>query len=1571
MEYLHFLKEIINLKIKHYNGFLAENERIISDYNNENKTANDYQDRQILELLQNAEDANATEVKISLDKNQRKLVISNNGEQFSSRGIGSLMISDNSPKPKWENIGNKGLGFRSVITWCDKVIIKSSGCKITFTRDVADSFFKSTICSDLVSTDTDSESDLLTLNEKVNKAGLGWDEKQIKEYNEIHHKGEIICFPLFGMPIIDVLDTPSEWTHIELFYKDNEIIESQIEEQLSNKRLNEENLLFLNNIKKIDIDGDIEAKKIVKTPVPSSTKIISDFQYEEMKINDDIWKVLKDEGPYEHVFEDIPEGKVLNYSTMIAWKNDNPREEYPLYCYFPTDITVPLPFIIHGTFELNSSRKQLVNEIDFDNNSYIFSKIGKLVETAIEIIKEETPISSWNAYNFIENSSFDKDNKDNLKCLSDILNNIKNTKKIYPSVYLNLYLSKSNYIYYTETFSLFVEENFPEDFKYVVKHGKEVDIQEYQEKYQDNSKKGIAEIIPSVNKRIKTIETRAKFIGILSELNKIVPNWNYGNQFDLLLNEDGNIITKGKTGYIHKKEIQKQIQLPYYVKFDLVNTELTKLLYDNVDYSEALLKEPKREDRALKNTLGNFIKISEYDLARITDEIIKQVKDALDAGEDNAKVINAETRFLFFEYYKTKDEDRIDTASSRYKPLFFNINKDIKEASELYFSKEFGEIGKEIHDIWGNCISDDELLLFGPENGISLNSVEEINDAIKFFKFFGVNTFLTIKELQINEGKFDQYTSKNIIKDFQTFIGPRFKRINSTTKSEFSYISNVEKLITINDLTKILIILLKSEDVLKKKICNEIPDYLKYDTLTPTYINFQLRNLHKFDNAFAQKSTGILFKLLNKNPIDIERIKNETTKTYGEIFQIMQNLGCKIELYQYGINYLYDFMNTFGNLDELREGKNVSTLYIDIVKALATFSESEIKNALNNHTMNYWVINNGEKHFINAKENNIYYFDNKELPDHYLRNMNLICIPFRKGGKKVPFTLGIKGKQDWKIEILDDNIKRNEVLDLLFQQRLFVLKPIILKYRFNSEMSEETKEDTANKLNNFNVVLVKELRYSINDEIDSLSDFEFIQIGKIFYIKTPNENNVDELCKQNLFLDSFAEMLSICFELNDDVLLDSFKVLASYSEKELQQKLETDLGLASEVEEYRKYFDISQTPEYKFWKTVLDLLGDSIDTFNFTTVNELNESIMRHLGINMVCPNLYLLNKEEHIVLLKQIQNKTSIDIKEFLCKLGKNIESYNILKLENEVKIYEKQFLFKMWLKLVKSKQLQYKFIDYRDKYLNLLFKNLISEKLKYDLNFNAEQELIKIIDSDSDFDLNLDPSLENERIPLVRIRRFYKQFEPYVNQPKNDYRFYFSGYKDELMKLQTSESENNKQDLDSDDFIFDTEWGRAEEKEFTASGQKRSGHGGSHSKRVEDAKTKKGTKAEKAIIQWFNNNKELYGYNDKRGASDSAGGHDSHHVDFEYWKKDNEKDVRYLEVKASEDGTFYMSSDEFDFGNDEKNIEKYDVVLVSFDPTNPKKAKLKFIERFFLETKINKKVSEYEIAINFVKTK
>lgn len=1566
---IQFIKEVLNIKINHYNGFLAENERIISDYNNEIKTSNDYNNRQILELLQNAEDAKATEVEIVLDKEQKKIVIRNNGEQFISKGIASLMISDNSPKAKWENIGNKGLGFRSVITWCDKVVIKSSGCIISFSRDIAIPFFKSKRIEELkkIESDTIILDELLQKNILINQAGLGWNDEEIKEYNKSHHKGNNVYFPLFGMPQIDIMDSPSEWVSIELYYKDNEKIEAQIEEQLSNKRLNEENLLFLRNIKKITVIGNNEPKKIIKSQSPLFTKINDNCIYECVTINNINWNVLKDKGPYEHIFDDIPEVKTVNYSAMIAWKQGENKRDYPLYCYFPTDILAPLPFIMHGTFELNSSRKQLVNEIEFDNNTFIFNKLGKLVEIAINIIKGEKEQSSWDVYEFIEHPPLLGD----LTYLSKLLNDIKQTKEIYPSVYKNIYLTQNDYIYYTDSFSKFAEKYFPEEFRYMIKAGKEVDVHVYKELISDECKHGIIELISEIDTKIDSYELRATFIRVLSELEKVAPNWNYKHQFPLLINQQGQKIASNKIGYINKKNIANTINLPFYVKFELVNQKLSDLLYDYVNYSDALLKEPKRDDRALKNTLNTFINISEYDLARITEGVISQVKDAIKSGEDQKEVIKAETSFLFYEYYKSKDEEKLSAASSRYRPRFFNTNYEIESASKLYFSQDFGSIGKDTHDIWADSISSDELLLFSADNGIPLNSEEEINDAIEFYKYFGVNTFLTIKEVQISDGNFDQFTSDEITSSVERYLATKGKKITSGTRANISYIANINKIKSINDLTKILIIILKSEERIKKLICNDTQELFRGEYLTSTFINYQLNQLNKFNDSFAPKNTGILFKLLNKSPIDVEKIKKMTSKTYGDISQILFFLGCKTELSQYGCDFLYEFMNTFGALEELKNGRYVSTLYTEIVKALSSFDETIQKKSLNNHNMFYWINNNGSRQFLNVKENEIYYFENKELPDHFLKERNIICIPFRKGGEKVPTVLGIKGRRDWIIKIDENTIKdnKNELITSQFLKKLNRIRPLILKYRFTSDMSEDYREEQANKLNKFEIVFVKKLQYSINEKEDFLRDYEFIQFQQTFYFKIVNESSIEDLCKQKLFLDAFAEMLSMCFELTDDDLLDSFRLLVSYTDDELQKELDSNISLANDFEEYSKYFDISNTHEYIFWDAVLSFKGKNTKDFSCSTVNELNKSVMAYLDIPIECPNLYSINKDEHIELLRQIHNKTSIDITSLLKKVGKDIESYNTSKIENQVKLFEKQFLYKLWCKLVKNKTLQSNFVNYRDYYLNALFKDKIREELKYSLDFNAETELCNVIFNDPNFGFMLDSGIDNETIPTIRIRHFYKQYEEYINQPKNDYRFYFMGYKNDLEILKNKENENNGQNTNDEELDFEEEWGIASEKEIPESKNKKNGHGGSHSKRTEKEKLKKGTKAEEAIIKWFKKNNTIYGFNDKRGASESAGGHDSHHIDFEYWKKDDAKKVRYLEVKVSDDGIFKMSSDEFNFGTDEKNIDRYDLVLVSFDPENPKKVKLKFLGGFFKESKYTKKITEYEIAVSFIK--
>jgi len=63
---------------------------MISAYNREVETDKEYNGRQLLELLQNADDEKSDVVQITLDTNQRTLTISNRGEHckpFSYEGV--------------------------------------------------------------------------------------------------------------------------------------------------------------------------------------------------------------------------------------------------------------------------------------------------------------------------------------------------------------------------------------------------------------------------------------------------------------------------------------------------------------------------------------------------------------------------------------------------------------------------------------------------------------------------------------------------------------------------------------------------------------------------------------------------------------------------------------------------------------------------------------------------------------------------------------------------------------------------------------------------------------------------------------------------------------------------------------------------------------------------------------------------------------------------------------------------------------------------------------------------------------------------------------------------------------------------------------------------------------------------------------------------------------------------------------------------------------------------------------------------------------------------------------------
>jgi hypothetical protein len=114
--------------------------RIRSDFQREQAVAKDYRGRELVELLQNAEDAAYEDERtrglgiVSIRLHKNTLIVENTGKPFGFEGIHSLMLADDSPKDPvlTDVIGNKGLGFRSILSWAESIKITSPKVCVEF-----------------------------------------------------------------------------------------------------------------------------------------------------------------------------------------------------------------------------------------------------------------------------------------------------------------------------------------------------------------------------------------------------------------------------------------------------------------------------------------------------------------------------------------------------------------------------------------------------------------------------------------------------------------------------------------------------------------------------------------------------------------------------------------------------------------------------------------------------------------------------------------------------------------------------------------------------------------------------------------------------------------------------------------------------------------------------------------------------------------------------------------------------------------------------------------------------------------------------------------------------------------------------------------------------------------------------------------------------------------------------------------------------------------------------------------------------------------------------------------------
>ncbi|MEI6035211.1 MAG: DUF3883 domain-containing protein [Verrucomicrobiae bacterium] len=331
--------------------------RIASDRGAERSASTAYHGREILELLQNANDAaaeNGTNSHVRIELSPSGLVVANTGRPFQAGGITSLMLAHLSTKSRDSLvIGNKGLGFRAVLNWTQRPIVLSGALALGFGPEIA----------------REHEARIQHVLERITE----------------HRAGGLptLQFPAILDNIPEGL--PAAWreifaacqrcrtsfdTAIGLVFERPGSYEQAREQILA---LSPEMLLFVRHLDRLEIalpGESVKAWHIRRTG--------NEAQVKADGIHVRTWKIWAEDGdlPLELVEPESPH----RYELAIA-TSDTPLQGRKLYSYFETQVDFGFPLICHASFELDPTRNH-INQGAL--NLFIMRRLAELHARVVE-----------------------------------------------------------------------------------------------------------------------------------------------------------------------------------------------------------------------------------------------------------------------------------------------------------------------------------------------------------------------------------------------------------------------------------------------------------------------------------------------------------------------------------------------------------------------------------------------------------------------------------------------------------------------------------------------------------------------------------------------------------------------------------------------------------------------------------------------------------------------------------------------------------------------------------------------------------------------------------------------------------------------------------------------------------------------------------------------------------------------------------------------------------------------------------------------------------------------------------
>ena len=746
--------------------YCLDPDQLTADQRREKGISRDYQEREVLELLQNAADAakaEGIEGSVRLELRKEGLIIANTGAVFTEGGVKSLQTPDLSPKHRKNSklIGCKGLGFRSVLNWTRHPIILSGSLSLAYSVDAVQALI----------------TELYQSNENI-RSVLGGGDKGYKS----------LPTPLLPFPLdLNVNESLKYLEGCQIFSRceqlksegfdtiigmpfDNDRAYENAQHQLD--QLRPEFLLFAEGLSQLEIliiEDDTMPTEHKSWSASSSGDIVSIAEVDH-NLNthvENAWHLYSDSGPIDQTLlkdEDDPD----SFHLVVAFLEQGLAEPGNLYSFFPTSIPLPIHVLCHATLELEQNRKHLQ---EGEVNQFVLRRLAEFLAAKIEEQAKKSQ-DIFHALKLVSPELLLKDYQSDIAVFQKSFIDALKRKEILPSLSKSLLSAK-------QVKSLPVSENeldwLPAHvFPSIVIARNNADKQFFE--LLDIEEMSPEKFVEALRRTDLSLQERAALIlGIVQ--NRLGKAFCYKG---LLIDIEGNSLVEADRVFQPGVSLSEGFHLPAWANIKILHPDLWELL-------------KVRRLRESVEMLKDF-DVREYGLANLILALIPAANRAIEQGleEDQIRSDLLQVLYKLYCLFSHADERPLIQKASVYA---LNQSDEWREISDLYFGKGYSKTGEIIGDLYA---ATPERLLALPETFLALDIESE--DLLGFFEWLGAAQWPRYVQNKEVETEFKEFALDSISypaifveSDHYSFDA----RANLPRNCGFRYVQSIDGLETI------------------------------------------------------------------------------------------------------------------------------------------------------------------------------------------------------------------------------------------------------------------------------------------------------------------------------------------------------------------------------------------------------------------------------------------------------------------------------------------------------------------------------------------------------------------------------------------------------------------------------------------------------------------------------------------------------------------------------------------------------------------------------------------------------